>query len=321
MITPYPQARVTEGQDMTMSCSWIASDVVRGVIWHDNGFSLGTISISQSRPCDIYGKLLNYNEFDVGCDCNNTFSVTIKKVHRSRNNAQWSCEMLIGGRYISSESTTIAVEVGLSEVVLLPLLPQKIIADKEATLKCRTSGGLPPAKVTWFMDSGEGFTNMSTQSFNSYAEVDDVFVVTSKMSFTPSRNNTYIKVFCSVSNVGSEFRSRTAVVEVLSFPLKPVISINGKPASANTHIVEGQSTTLHCESQSHPPSTYTWIFPGGTTIGQDLLLNNPATHTIRQHEGCFVCIADNALNGISTMTFLLNASRSAVCFTFELSPL
>ncbi|KAH3834659.1 hypothetical protein DPMN_107991 [Dreissena polymorpha] len=140
--------------------------------------------------------------------------------------------MLIGGRYISSESTTIAVEVGLSEVVLLPLLPQKIIADKEATLKCRTSGGLPPAKVTWFMDSGEGFTNMSTQSFNSYAEVDDVFVVTSKMSFTPSRNNTYIKVFCSVSNVGSEFRSRTAVVEVLSVVTQP-------PHKANIAIIGG----------------------------------------------------------------------------------
>ncbi|KAH3700075.1 hypothetical protein DPMN_075043 [Dreissena polymorpha] len=105
-ILPHPTATVLEGENLTLSCTWLGSADIVEVLWNENGNYMGSIS----TQCYVTGELSRATKFSADCWGNNSFAITLKRLQRNIHNNVWNCVMVTGGSNITSENTTIYVQ-------------------------------------------------------------------------------------------------------------------------------------------------------------------------------------------------------------------
>ncbi|KAH3749738.1 hypothetical protein DPMN_184248, partial [Dreissena polymorpha] len=231
------------------------------------------------------------------CTCVNqeVYTCTVERIEIANNKDVWTCHCTFAAFFAVSNALTIEIAVGITGVSLSPLPPVRIIAQNEGNIICTTTEGIPAAMVHWFRETSNGVSNItSLSSATSTQYANGSFVVVSTLVVRPLREDNLMRVYCNASNMGTWYRSNIGIIEALYPPSKPQFRISSTAVSGTVKIIEGESYTFHCESDSNPVATYIWSHRRGQTYHHhsSLSLTKPAA---AYDEGEYVCRAENTL--------------------------
>ncbi|XP_077057491.1 B-cell receptor CD22-like isoform X2 [Siphateles boraxobius] len=120
-----------------------------------------------------------------------------------------------------------------------------IVEGDSVTLNCISDSNPPALNFSWFKEN-------------------ETSAVGSGQSFSALQSGRF---YCQAHNQHGSQRSDAVTINVMYPPVKPVISI-----SPSGVIVEGDSVTLNCISDSNPPAEISW-FKGGTIVGSGRIYN------------------------------------------------
>ncbi|XP_026108208.1 Fc receptor-like protein 5 isoform X6 [Carassius auratus] len=168
----------------------------------------------------------------------------------------------------------------------------EIVEGDSVTLSC-SSDSNPPAEITWFKEGrflGSGriyrISNISSNHSGEYK--------------------------CKSSNKHGEKDSDTVMLNVTYAPRNAVVSI-----SPSGEIVEGDSVTLICSSDSNPPAEINW-FKGGTFVGSGR--NYSISNISSNHSGEYKCKSSNKHGEKDSDTVMLNVTYAPRNVMVSISP-
>ncbi|XP_058633434.1 B-cell receptor CD22-like [Onychostoma macrolepis] len=139
----------------------------------------------------------------------------------------------------------------------------EIVEGGSVTLICSSDSNPPALNFSWFKE------NQSS-------------AVGSGQSFSALQSGRF---YCEAHNQHGSQRSDSVTVTVKDPPVNPVISIN-----PSGKIVEGDSVTLSCSSDSNPPAEISW-FKGGKTVGSGGIYS--ISNISSDHSGEYKCKSRN----------------------------
>ncbi|XP_077055057.1 uncharacterized protein LOC143706708 [Siphateles boraxobius] len=148
-----------------------------------------------------------------------------------------------GGKWTGEPGVTLTVT---GDFDLQVESPERVTEGDSVSLTCKSSCTLTDrATFIWYRNSQKILTEIK---------------VSNKLSLNPVRREDSGRYRCAVD--GHTHISPDVQINVMYPPVKPVISI-----SPSGVIVEGDSVTLNCISDSNPPAlNFSW-FKGGTIVG------------------------------------------------------
>ncbi|KAL1281333.1 hypothetical protein QQF64_000136 [Cirrhinus molitorella] len=154
----------------------------------------------------------------------------------------------------------------------------EIVEGDSVSLSC-SSDSNPPAEISWFkggtfVGSGRNYSisNISSDHSGEYK--------------------------CKSRNKHGENYSDAVILNVMYPPKKCSVSING-----SAEIVEGNSVTLSCSSDSNPPAEISW-FKGGTFVGSGRIYS--VSKISSDHSGEYKCKSINELGEKDSDAVTLN---------------
>uniref|UniRef100_A0A8C2H060 Ig-like domain-containing protein n=1 Tax=Cyprinus carpio TaxID=7962 RepID=A0A8C2H060_CYPCA len=153
-------------------------------------------------------------------------------------------------------------------VMLVSISPSGVIVEGDSvTLNCSTDSN-PPAEISWY----KGGTLVGSGRIYSISKIstDDSGEYKCK-----SRNNHGVK------------NSDAVTLNIMYPPVKPMISI-----SPSVNIMEGDSVTLSCSSDSYQPAEISW-FKGRTFVGSGRIYS--ISNISSDHSGEYKCKSRNKL--------------------------
>ncbi|XP_043094042.1 sialic acid-binding Ig-like lectin 13 [Puntigrus tetrazona] len=158
------------------------------------------------------------------------------------------------GRYSCAlqEHTYISPEVYLNvtyppKSVLVSISPSEIVEGDSVTLIC-SSDSNPPAEISWI----KGRTTVGSGRIYNISKI---------------RSDHSGEYKCKSRNEHGVKYSEAVTLNVMYPPRNVSVLMNG-----SGEIVEGDSVTLICSSDSNPPAEISWI-KGGTTVGSGRIYN------------------------------------------------
>uniref|UniRef100_A0A8C0VV13 Ig-like domain-containing protein n=1 Tax=Castor canadensis TaxID=51338 RepID=A0A8C0VV13_CASCN len=160
--------------------------------------------------------------------------------------------------------------------------------DPVPVARCVSTGGRPPARVTW-ISTLDGEAREHQESGPQSGTV----TVTSRYSLVPSGRTDGVKITCKVEH--ESFEKPTLLPVTLSVRYPPEVSISGY--DDNWYLGRSEAT-LTCNVRSNPePTGYDWsttsgVFPSSAVVhGRQLLV-----HSVdRQVNTTFICTVTNAV--------------------------
>ncbi|XDV16262.1 hypothetical protein PO909_016055, partial [Leuciscus waleckii] len=163
----------------------------------------------------------------------------------SDDSGEYKCKSINehGERY--SDTVTLNVMYPPRSVSVLISGSGVIVEGDSVTLNCISDSNPPALNFSWFKEN-------------------ETSAVGSGQSFSALQTGRF---YCQAHNQHGSQRSDAVTVTVKDPPVKPVISI-----SLSGVIVEGDSVTLNCISDSNPPAEISWI-KGGTIVGSGRIYN------------------------------------------------
>ncbi|CAM4445773.1 unnamed protein product [Leuciscus chuanchicus] len=166
----------------------------------------------------------------------------------SDDSGEYKCKSI--NEHGEKYSDTVTLNIMYSpRSVSVSISPSGVIVEGDSvTLNC-TSDSNPPAEISWFkggrniLQSGETYniTNIKSESSGDY--------------------------HCSARNKHGSQTSAAVNVNIMYPPRSVSVLISGSGV-----IVEGDSVTLNCISDSNPPAEISWI-KGGTIVGSGRIYN------------------------------------------------
>ncbi|XP_016367295.1 B-cell receptor CD22-like [Sinocyclocheilus rhinocerous] len=177
--------------------------------------------------------------------------------------------------------------------VLLSISPSgEMVEGDSVTLIC-SSDSNPPAEISWF----KGRTFVGSGRIYSISDIS-------------SDHSGEYK--CKSRNKHGEKDSDTATLNIM-YPSKSVsVSI-----SPSCEIVEGDSVTLSCSSDSNPPAEISW-FKGGTFVGSGRIHN--ISNISSDHSGEYKCKSRNKHGEKYSDTVMLNVMYAPRNVVVSISP-
>ncbi|XP_050973790.1 B-cell receptor CD22-like isoform X2 [Labeo rohita] len=146
--------------------------------------------------------------------------------------------------------------------------PERVTEGDSVRLTCKSSCTLTDRSTfIWFRNSQPLTTG----------------IVENKLDLWPVRREDAGSYSCSV--YGHSYISPVVYLSVTYAPVNPVISI-----SPSGEIVEGDSVTLNCSSDSNPPAEINW-FKGGTFVGSQRIYS--ISKISSDHSGEYKCKSRN----------------------------
>ncbi|XP_052806443.1 cell adhesion molecule 3-like [Mya arenaria] len=147
--------------------------------------------------------------------------------------------------------------VGITTVTLSPDAdPINVRENTQTTLQCRTSGGIPAAKVNWFIQRSGQVQDVTSLSTNTYQEEGDLNVTLSTLNFTPLKFDQSGQIYCSANNVGVDRISTKPSINVLYGPKTGILQ--------NVSKVRGENLVYQClYTPGNPPTVdFEWTRSG-----------------------------------------------------------
>ncbi|XP_052265090.1 carcinoembryonic antigen-related cell adhesion molecule 5-like isoform X2 [Dreissena polymorpha] len=207
----------------------------------------------------------------------------------SRNNINLKafCSARNVGPTFNSSTTVIDVLYGPDKPQCLyrgSSVTGRIMITQGSTLSvsCTSNSNPPPSGFQWTLPIIGTQTVSQLDVTNIKASHSGLYLISVWNSMRPT-------VGVSVK----ETNSTTFTMDVQYSPTPPAFYITSTAVNGTVKIIEGNSLTIQCVSQSNPAASYTWTH-GGIILsnGQNLLLSNPRSPS---DAGVYECRAENIL--------------------------
>ncbi|XP_052806675.1 nephrin-like [Mya arenaria] len=155
----------------------------------------------------------------------------------------------------------------------------KVIISTTFTISCTVDSNPAPYSWQWSPSGGSsqqlGFTNIQRIQGGEYT-----LQVLNRMAVTGS--NSLVD--------GSNATSFT--VDVLFPPAVPTLRMSGKEVMGTVKVIEGNSKTFNCSTESNPTSSYSWTYPRGSSSNNILQVSDfqPGSY-----DGDYTCQVQNRM--------------------------
>ncbi|XP_019617126.1 PREDICTED: hemicentin-2-like [Branchiostoma belcheri] len=170
-------------------------------------------------------------------------------------------------------------------------------AGKQMELSCTSSGGHPPAQLTWY-NGTEAVTGQHVIQKESEGRVELDLILRRLTKWDNGMNLT-----CRASQPFPEITSAQDSWTVLQVYYPPSVTV----PVPSVRVVEGVTADLTCLVESNPPATIRWTRPGHSAlpndnIGQKIFRIPSTSH---QDAGVYQCTADNGVQPVAVGTVTL----------------
>lgn len=229
---------------------------------------------------------------------------------RDHLNAQYVCQVR-NHELVPALSTTVSLLVNVPplEVKILDP-PSHVVAGKAHRVKCRSSGGRPHARITWWLDG---------QPFKTFRTVNETNGTLSTLSFTPTKEDHNKVLQCKAE---SPILQHTPIEDSLKLDVHSapkVVSIDIETPDP-AYIKEGDNVTLWCRVKAYPKvQEITWYHKGiqvqhnleeGVKVGKQKLM---MIGIEKQQGGMYSCRGTNAVGDGQSEPYILEVKYAPVC--------
>ncbi|XP_060575525.1 synaptogenesis protein syg-2-like [Ruditapes philippinarum] len=276
-----------ENNSLTLTCTNSGDESDTLFIWkrvmrNESAYNIiGLINAS----CNAVLQPVDTNEYEYGCPSRKQYTWTIKKVTRENEGDKYQCTVDSPGANNSNE-VKISVQIPITSVELItPTSSIVTVMEKtETEFKCKTSGGLPEATVTWYKNNGTSSQPGDEVAIyalisSSSVTVNGLKEVTSILRYLLSRNENGFTVYCKASNTAGQ----TPIISTR----KPQLNIQYPPGfphiidfidGVEYRVIENTQGQLSCKiSGGNPLPTLAWdCYNSGTLVATsgDTVANN-----------------------------------------------
>ncbi|KAG1955872.1 hypothetical protein F2P79_007851 [Pimephales promelas] len=221
-----------------------------------------------------------------------TENLHLQSVNRS-DAGNYKCEISGNNHHLISPAFYLNVEYP-PQSVSVSISPSGVIVEGDSvTLKCISDSNPPALNFSWFkegklLQSGDTFSliNIKSEASGNY--------------------------HCSARNIHGSLTSAVVTVNVMYAPRSVSVSI-----SPSGVIVEGDSVTLNCSSDSNPPAEINWI-KGGTIVGSGRIFS---ISNIRSDDsGEYKCRSRNTHGEKDSDAVMLNVMYAPRSVSVSISP-
>ncbi|XP_016128437.1 sialic acid-binding Ig-like lectin 14 [Sinocyclocheilus grahami] len=216
----------------------------------------------------------------------------------------------IVGHGQNSHNSNVKIIIQDEPIMYVPLLSE----GEEANLTCPAPFPCPetPPEITWWIKTREG--NIIDLKDNIITLITSKILYLSTLTLTPTSDLHNATVGCDVS-YGSKNISTSGTLEVMYVKTLRILG-NGK-------VMEGDTVSLNCSVESHPPSSDpVWSFNGTT----DIVMNQTSaesftiTNVRKEHAGVYGCMRtyrNKILNASITVVVIRDTNESKVNESFS----
>ncbi|XP_044523214.1 nectin-2 isoform X2 [Gracilinanus agilis] len=302
------------GKDVQLPCHLVPGEVevqVSQVTWLRQNQTSGTMSIAVYHPTHGAGfpstgpgmERLAFVSQNQGPGSEFFNATLLIRDLRGEDEANYTCEFATfpGG---NGKGTT------LLRVLAEPkshVEPYEVVSgpDPVTMASCVSSGGRPPARISWS-------SPLAGQSHETRTEgpVSDTFTVTSHFTMVPMAQANGKKAICKVEH--ETLREPALLSVTLGVKYRPKVSISSPD---DDWYVGRTEASLKCDAQSNPePTAYNWSTVSGslpsTAVSQGVKLTFPTVDW--SVNTTFICQATNALGtGWANRTLHVKETPSA----------
>ncbi|XP_055999867.1 uncharacterized protein LOC125655883 [Ostrea edulis] len=195
----------------------------------------------------------NTNGSFIECDFGTSWNFSLILLNPAHNQTVY-CQRSGGGQDIKNSSTTIFVQVPVSNVTLSPSSSIVLIEGTSFTFSCVSNATRPAANLTWYSDGVVVSGSSSSSSMNNL-----LYDVTSNLTASFKRTDNGKNIYCTPVNIDGDIpiMSTQAQVNVIyAPPAAPQLTADG-----STSVDEGQSIYLRCNLSTlgNPNITWSWV--------------------------------------------------------------
>ncbi|XP_026108211.1 B-cell receptor CD22-like isoform X9 [Carassius auratus] len=251
------------------------------------GDSVTVICSSDSNP-----PALNFRWFKGGTFVRSGRNYSIANIS-SNHSGEYKCKS--NNKHGEKDSDTVMLNVTYAprNAVLSIISPSGAIVEGDSVTLICSSDSNPPAEINWF----KGGTFVGSGRIYSISNIS---------------SNHSGEYKCKSKNKHGEKDSDTVMLNVTYAPRNAVVSI-----SPSGEIVEGDSVTLICSSDSNPPAEINW-FKGGTFVGSGR--NYSISNISSNHSGEYKCKSSNKHGEKDSDTVMLNVTYAPRNVMVSISP-
>ncbi|KAH3704431.1 hypothetical protein DPMN_079487, partial [Dreissena polymorpha] len=172
--------------------------------------------------------------------------------------------------------------------------PIRISQGTSLVMSC-ISDSKPGPLYMWTYPGGS-YTGQTLTLSNINTTHGGIFAVTAWYTISPTGDTSVNKTNAS-----------QILVDILYQPTVPTFRIGNSTVSGKVKIINGNSKTISCSSQSNPAPIYTWT-PGGTTNNADLVLSN-LQHPSGNKQ--YICTVENTMQSTGD-TYVVGQANATV---------
>ncbi|KAI2668910.1 Hemicentin-1 [Labeo rohita] len=293
-----PSGEIVEGDSVTLICS-SDSNPPAEISWFKGGMIVGS------------GRIYS-----------------ISKIN-SDHSGEYKCKFINGHGEKYSDAMTLNIMYPPKSISVSISPSGEIVEGDSVTLICSSDSNPPALNYTWFkgeMFVGSGriysISKISSdhsgeykcKSINEQGEKEsDVVTLNTMCVISP-----YLQLLVdAIETLCASYKN----VEVLVVASKPTISDAPKSVSVSIspsgEIVEGDSVTLNCSSDSNPPAEISW-FKGGTFVGSGRIYS--ISKISSDHSGKYKCKSINKHGKKYSDTITLNVTYPPKSILVSISP-
>ncbi|EHB18946.1 Poliovirus receptor-like protein [Heterocephalus glaber] len=231
---------------------------------------------------------VNFANTKLGADLRNA-SLTVSEL-RAQDEGTYTCRIATFPQGTASNSTRLRVLASPRSTVELQEVTPDLISGKPVPVAlCVSSGGRPPARVSWSFDDSD--LNGTFIESRKPGPLPGTVTITSVFIVVPSSRVDGKKVTCRVEH---ETLVEPEVLPVnLSMPYPPEVSISGYD---DNWYLGRKEVSLNCDVQSNPePQDVVWKTTTGTLpLSAEPQIRRLLIHTVDESiNTTFVCLVTN----------------------------
>ncbi|XP_016325829.1 sialic acid-binding Ig-like lectin 8 [Sinocyclocheilus anshuiensis] len=239
----------------------------------------------------------------------NSCSIIMKNIKAEDKN-EYAFRVEGSHSQLNTYKPTVKLIIQDEPIMYVPLLSE----GEEANLTCSAPFPCPetPPEITWWIKTREG--NIIDLKDKIITLTTSKILYLSNLTLTPTSDLHNTTVGCDVS-YGSKNISTSGTLEVMYVKTLRILG-NGK-------VMEGDTLSLNCSVESHPPSSdHVWSFNGTT----DMVMNQTSaesftiTNVRKEHAGVYGCMTtyrNKILNASITVIVIRDTNESKVNESFS----
>ncbi|XP_059410831.1 B-cell receptor CD22-like isoform X4 [Carassius carassius] len=212
----------------------------------------------------------------------------------SNHSGEYKCKSKNKHGEKDSDTVRLNVTYAPRNAVVSIISPSGVTVEGDSVTLICSSDSNPPAEINWF----KGGTFVGSGRIYSISNIS---------------SNHSGEYKCKSKNKHGEKDSDTVRLNVTYAPRNAVVSI----ISPSGVIVEGDSVTLICSSDSNPPAEINW-FKGGTFVGSGRIYS--ISNISSNHSGEYKCKSKNKHGEKDSDTVMLNVMYSPTNVMVSISP-